>query len=119
VRVRGVPVGALAEAAARLVTPGILWPHRRLAALVRPATGRATLTLDERRLVAGVDAALRRLGVRCLRRAVILTDMLRQRGVAARVQISVARESPREAHAEVEIGGVPVRATAPGWVMLR
>jgi hypothetical protein len=119
VRIRGVPVRALAEAGARLLGPAIVSPRRRLPGLIGPSVGRKVLSLEERRMAVGVDAALRRLGVRCLRRSLIVTDMLRRRGVAAQICLSVAGAAGDEAHAEVEVGGVPLRPTAPGWVTMR
>jgi hypothetical protein len=119
VRIRGVPASALAEAGARLLGPGMRSPRRRLLSLVSPSFGRNVLSLEERRMAVGVDSALRRLGVRCLRRSLIVAGMLRRRGVAARICLSVAGAAADEAHAEVEVGGHPLRATAPGWVTLR
>jgi hypothetical protein len=94
-------------------------PRRRLPALLSPSVGRSVLSLEERRMALGVDAALRRLGVRCLLRSLIVTDMLRRRGVAAQIFLSVVGAAADEAHAEVEVGGHPLRPTAPGWVTLR
>jgi hypothetical protein len=118
-RVRGVPAHVLAEAGARLLASMARPPRRRLPALVLPVAGRSILQREERRLVLGVDGALRRLGIRCLRRAVIVAEMLRRRGVAARVELSVAIESPVEAHAEVEVGGQTLRRSPSKWVTLR
>ncbi len=118
-RLRGVPVEVLAEAGVRLLAPGLRSLRRRLPALLDSPVGRSVLSLDERRMALGVDAALRRLGVRCLRRSLIVTDILRRRGVAARIRLSVAGGAADEAHAEVEVGGDPLRPPAPGWVTLR
>ena len=118
-RIRGVPAPALAEAGARLLGLGVRSPRRRLPALLSPSVGRSVLSLEERRMALGVDSALRRLGVRCLLRSLIVTDMLRRRGVAAQIFLSVVGAAADEAHAEVEVGGHPLRPTAPGWVTLR
>lgn len=116
---RGVPLSALAEAAVRLVRclPGI--PRRRLRLLLAEDGGRPRISPDERRIALGADAGLRRLGVGCLRRSVVVTEMLRRRGVAARMRLSVATNDPREAHAEVEVGGRALRAGETDRVVLR
>ncbi len=93
--------------------------RRHINALLAECAGRDILSPGERQLAVGVDAALRRLGVRCLWRAAVVTEMLRRRGVAARVRLSVTAEDARRAHAESEVGGVPLRAEAPGRVVLR
>jgi hypothetical protein len=119
VRVRGVPVSALLEAGLRYVARRLRRPPGYPRSLLRRATGRETLSLDERRLALGCDAALRRLGVRCLWRAAVVAEMLRRRGIAARIRLSVAADDPRHAHAETEVGGVTIRPQAPGRVVLR
>ncbi len=118
-RIRGVPVTALAEAAVVLALRRLRTSPRQLRALLSDGSGRAPLTRDERRVATGVDAALRRLGVRCLWRAVVVTELLRRRGVAARVRLSISATDPSDGHAEVEVGGVPLRATPSEHVALR
>jgi hypothetical protein len=74
-----------------------------------PAEGRSELTAEERRDAMRTDAMLRRLGVRCLWRAAIVTDRLRASGVAARIGLTISARDPRRAHAEPEVGGEPLR----------
>ena len=118
-KVRGVPASALAEAGARLAVRSVRIPRGAMQALLEETAGRGTLSRDERRLVSGVDRAMQRLGVRCLRRSVVVAEMLRRRGVAARVRLSVDAARPRHAHAEVEVGGEPLGPRLPGMVPLR
>ena len=118
-KIRGVPMSALAEAAAILVVRRLHTPRHRLRVLLTDASGRPSLTREEQRIATGADAALRRLGVRCLWRAVVVTELLRRRGVAARVRLSVATSDPTDGHAEVEVGGVLVRPTTADRVALR
>jgi Transglutaminase-like superfamily len=114
-RIRGVPVAPLLQA----IALAAVRPRPRLAGLISDTEGRQHLTDEERRLALGAESALRHLGVRCLRRSVVVAGMLRRRGVAARIRISISHGEPREAHAEVEVGGVPLRRPAPGWAVLR
>lgn len=118
-KVRGVPTSALAEAAARLTVRSMRIPRSTMRALLADAPGRETLSAQERRLASGVDGAMRRLGVRCLRRSVVVAEMLRRRGIAARVRLSVDPSHPRHAHAEVEVGGESLGPRVPGMVPLR
>jgi hypothetical protein len=114
-RIRGVPVTALLQA----ITLAAFPPRPRVAALITDTEGRRRVTEEERRLALGAESALRHLGVKCLRRSVVVAGMLRRRGVAARIRISISPEDPREAHADVEVGGVPLRHPARGWAVLR
>jgi hypothetical protein len=90
-----------------------------VAALITDTEGRQNVTEEERRLALGAEGALRRLGVGCLRRSAVVAGMLRRRGVAARIRLSISHADPHEAHADVEVGGVPLRRPAPGWAVLR
>jgi hypothetical protein len=45
---------------------------------------------------------------RCLARALLIQMLLRRRGIAAEVALGVAHGQPFEAHAWVEVDGVPV-----------
>ena len=65
------------------------------------------------------DAMLRRLGVRCLWRAAVVTEQLRLEGVAAHVRLMVSPRDPSRAHAECEVGGQTLRATTEDWIHLR
>lgn len=84
-----------------------------------PAGGSSELSERGRRDALRADAMLRRLGVRCLWRAAIVTEQLRDVGVAAQIGISVATREPRRAHAECEVGGAPLRPHDTGSVRLR
>jgi len=79
--------------------------------------GRARLSDTERRLALRADAGMRRLGIACLARSAVVAGMLRRRGVAATVSLSVAAGAPRSAHAEVAVGGQPLRAHPMGNVL--
>ena len=85
----------------------------------QPGSGSSALTEAERRDALRTDSTLRRLGVRCLWRSAIVTEQLRRRGVAASVGITVSTSDPRLAHAECEVGGVPLRRYASDSVRLR
>jgi Transglutaminase-like superfamily len=118
-KLRGVPVAALVEAGALLVVRRLFTRRVRIQGLLKPSPGRAALSKDELTLALGAEAGLRRLGVSCLWRAVVVTEMLRRRGVAARVRLSVLSQEPGRAHAEVEVGGEPLRQEPEGSVVLR
>jgi hypothetical protein len=119
VNVRGVPISALMEAGMLYLGRRVRRPPGYPGTLLEASTGRGSLSADERRLALGCDAALRRLGVRCLRRAAVVSEMLRRRGIAARIRLSVSAADPRHAHAEVEVGEVALRPEVPGRVVLR
>jgi hypothetical protein len=88
--------------------------------MIRPvSSGRPELAPEERRDALRADAMLRRLGVRCLWRSAIVTQQLRQRGVAARVGLAVWIRDPRRAHAECEVGGQPLRPHHDDMIPLR
>ena len=118
-RIRGVRVVDLAEAAGRLAMPrrgGVRATVRRLLA---PTGGRTSLSADEKRLASGVDSGLRRLGVRCLRRSIVVTEMLRRRGVSARIRLTVSPAHRGEAHAVPEVDGEPLFEEPPHATALR
>ena len=117
--VRGIPAIVLLEALGRLAVRRVASSQARLRRLFYEDGGRKSLTSDERRLAVVTDAFLARLRVQCLWRAVVITDMLRSRDVAARVRLSVAGESPREAHAVVEVGEEVLHWEPEGSVVLR
>lgn len=81
------------------------------------ASGRTSLSDDERRFALRADAGMRRLGIACLARSVVVARMLRRRGVAATVSLSVAAGAPRSAHAEVAVGNGPLRPHPEGNVL--
>lgn len=81
-----------------------------------PRDGRITARLAARAFLA--DGFLIRMRMRCLWRAAAVTTMLRRRGVGARVRVGVDTHIPSAAHAEVEIGGVPLRPFPLGTVVL-
>jgi hypothetical protein len=77
--------------------------------LADPPPGATVLTPAQRRRALRTDATLRRLGVRCLWRSAVVTEVLRDQGVAARIGLSVSKHDPRRAHAECEVDGTPLR----------
>ena len=81
--------------------------------------GRGEIRVHERELALRTDTTLRTLGVRCLWRAAIVTDLLRSNGVAAHVGLVVSSVDPRKAHAECEVNGMPLRPFDAGSVKLR
>ena len=94
--------------------------HEFLRSMIDPAPGgRDVLTAQERVDALRVDAMLARLGVRCLWRAAIVVEVLRTRGIAANIAITVSATDPERAHAESEVGGMPLRSPAPDSVRLR
>lgn len=105
---------------------GAGWAVRRrgvdrghLRALLEPVTGRSHLTQRERRLASAVDRLLRSGGVGCLDRAAIVTEFLRDRGVAATIRLTVSAAQPNRAHAETEVGGESLRPDRPDHVVMR
>ena len=107
---RGAPVFFLVEGV-------VLYAFRRarasrayLTAMVgTPPGGVAQLPDALTRATQVCDSALRRVGATCVWRASVLTEMLRRRGYAANVLLSIAPFDPRDAHAECQVGGRPVR----------
>jgi hypothetical protein len=93
-------------------------PKRYFASLIESASGRS-ITDDEWTSALRADAFLRRLGVRCLWRAAIVTELLRQRGVTARIRLFVHTTEPRRAHAECEADGELLRTPPPEIVALQ
>ena len=87
--------------------------------IAQPASGSTRLSDADRRDALRVDTMLRLLGVRCLWRSAIVTELLRDRGVAASIGITVSTADPRKAHAECEVGGAPLRPYASDTVRLR
>jgi hypothetical protein len=108
-----------------LIPSVLLYVRRRLATpdgylsdLILPITGRSPN--DQERFAARrADHILRRLGVRCLWRAAIVTETLRRRGVRARIQLFVDPANPRKAHAECEVSGEFIQPPPSGLVPLR
>jgi hypothetical protein len=91
-----------------------------LKAMIEPThVGALEMLPTERRDALRADAMLRRLGVRCLWRAAIVTEQLRDAGVAAHVGITVSSRDPRRAHAECEVHGEPIRPYRSDSVRLR
>ncbi len=84
----------------------------------QPESGDTHLPEADRHEVLRTDATLRRLGVRCLWRSAIVTEQLRRRGFAAKIGIAVSALDSKLAHAECEVGGVPLRSYAADAVRL-
>lgn len=105
--------GLLLYARRRLRTP-----PGYLSSMLAPSSGRA-ITVDEHRDALGIDAMLRRLGVRCLWRAAVVTEALRREGVGARIALSVSIDDPSVAHAECAVDDVSLRLSGPDMVPLR
>lgn len=118
-KVHGVPAAFLIEAVVWYVLRRPFGSRAHLKELLGESEGRERLSIDELRNARGADAALRRMGVRCLWRAAVVTEMLRRRGVAARVRLTVAAVHPGRAHAEVEVGGALLHPLEPGMIPLR
>lgn len=118
IQVRGVNVWVLFWAMARYATRRVVGRRPYLVSMIEPADGRHSLTLEERRKALVVDAMFRRVGVRCLWRAAVVTEMLRRRGVAARIALSVGGSGTTLGHAETEVGGESLRPH-PGGALLR
>jgi hypothetical protein len=87
--------------------------------MMDPVEGASELTEDARSDALRSDMMLRRLGARCLWRSAVVTELLRDVGFAARVGISVSSSDPRRAHAECEVGGVPLRPLDADSIRLR
>jgi hypothetical protein len=119
VRIRGAPASVLVEALLLYAGRRVRTLDNYFRRLLAEHPGRLEPTAEERRAALVAQELLRRLGVRCLRRSAVATEMLRRRGVAARIRLSVASERPGDAHAEVEVGGTPLRLHDPARVALR
>ena len=118
-RIRGVPASVLVEALLLYAGRRVRTPDHYFGRLLAEHSGRLEPTAAERRAALVAQGLLRRLGVRCLRRSAVATEMLRRRGVAARITLSVAPKRRGDAHAEVEVGGTPLRPHDPTRVVLR
>lgn len=118
-RIRGVPASVLAEALLLYAGRRVRTPDHYFRRLLAEPSGRLEPTAEERRAALVAQGLLRRLGVRCLRRSAVATEMLRRRGVAAKITVSVATGRPGDAHAEVEVGGTPLLPHDPARVVLR
>lgn len=88
-------------------------------AMLISAGGRTELSARDEAVARGANATLRRLGVNCLGRATVVTSLLRERGVDARIRLSVRRSDPSDAHAEVEVGTRSLQIEADDFVVLR
>jgi hypothetical protein len=117
-RIRSVRLEVLLWSASRYATRRVVGRRGYLTSMIEPADGRQELSAQDRRDALVVDAMLRRLGVRCIWRAAIVTDMLRRRGVAARIALSVGGTGSTFGHAEAEVGGESLRPH-PGGALLR
>ena len=93
--------------------------RHRLRALLDPVPGRPHLTVGERRLASAADVLMRSGRVGCLDRAAVVTEFLRSRGVAAKIQLTVSAVRPDRAHAETEVGGTALRPGRTDQVVLR
>jgi hypothetical protein len=114
----GKRVGAALEAGFLLIRTR-LGSRDRLKELIHESSGRQMLSPRERRIALGMDARMQRLRVSCLWRAAVVTQMLRRRGVAARMRISMTRQRPYIAHAAVEVAGRAIEGDAADEVVLR
>lgn len=114
-KVRGVPVSTLARVGALYARRRAFTPSGHLARLLKAASGRVELTEEELRTARGADGLLRRLGVRCLWRAATVTELLRRRGLSARIRLFVDPDHPGNAHAECQVGDGFVRVP-PAWM---
>jgi hypothetical protein len=117
--VRGVPISALLTGLVTYARRRLRPPPRYFSSLLTEASGTRDLSDRQRDRARGIDGMLRRLGVRCLWRAAIVTETLRREGVAARIRLSVSASDPRKAHAECEVGGQALRSTGDDMVTLR
>lgn len=119
IRVKGLPAGRLAAAVLLYAYRRMFHESDHLQSMLTDVDGRRVVTREEAREALVTDAALRRLGVRCLWRSAVVTEIMRRRGIASRIRISMHPRHPRRAHAEVEVGGTPLRPDRPGQVILR
>ena len=117
-KIRGIEVGFLVGAAALYVRRRVVPSDGHLRGLLKPAPGHRS-TAEQRREARAADAMLRRLGVRCLWRAAIVTEILRREGVAAQITLSVSIRDPRRAHAECEVDGETLGSAGEDMVTLR
>lgn len=119
-RIRGATAGEISRPLLLYVRRRLIAPRDYLSQLLSPAgRGRQWLTVEERRAAVRSDAVLRRAGIACLWRSAIVTEMLRRRGVAARIRLSVNLNDPRLAHAECEVGEETIRGVSKLRVALR
>jgi hypothetical protein len=121
--IRGVPLSTIAEATRTYVALRVRRDaSRSLRPLIDGEAGGPRLGEGERRIALDADRFLRRLGIRCLWRAAVVVTMLRRRGVAASIHLSVHRDVRRSthalAHAECAVGGETLRPLGPEWSSL-
>jgi hypothetical protein len=117
--VRGASARDLAEALLIYIVRRPYASRLHVRKMIEEIPGRSWLSEQEHRSALDADALLRRLGVRCLWRAMVVTEMLRRRGISARVRLSIALTSPREAHADAEVDGSALRPERADHVVLR
>ena len=108
-RIRGVSIWVLLRAISRYAIRHVAGRRLFLASMIASAEGRKELSTQERRDALVVDAMFRRMGVRCLWRAAIVTDMLRRRGIGERISLSVGGAGSTLGHAEAEVSGESLR----------
>ena len=121
--IRGVPLSTIAEASRTYVVLRVRRDaSRTLRLLIDGEAGGPSLRSDERRMALDADRYLRWLGIRCLWRSAVVVTMLRRRGVAANIHLSVHRDVHRStramAHAECAVGGETLRPLGPEWSSL-
>jgi hypothetical protein len=116
-RIHGVRIVVLLDGAVTYVRRRIRHDADYFSVLLSDAYGSTALPTADRRMALGIDAMLRRVRVRCLWRSAVVTEILRRRGFAARVRLSVAADRAK-AHAECEVGGESLRPHPPNYVLL-
>jgi len=107
------------EALALLARRRARTPAQHMRALLEPAPDGRGLGPEELALALRTEHLFGLLRVRCLWRAVVITEMLRRRGVQARLRLSVDRTRPSAAHAVVQAGSTLIGSEAESFVVLR
>ena len=117
---RGAPVSFLVEGVALYAFRRARTSRAYLTAMVASSPGGVAQLPDTLKRASLVcDSALKRVGATCVWRASVLTEMLRRRGYAANVLLSIAPFDPRDMHAECQVGGRPVRDEGHSRIALR
>jgi hypothetical protein len=117
-KIRGVDASTLVRAAGLYARRRVFTPRGYFRSLIAPQPG-GKATERQLRDARGIDAMLRRAGVRCLWRSAIVTESLRRHGVTAKVRLFVSRDDAGRTHAECEIKGELLHPTAEDMVAFR